>query len=69
MRSSNIYLMQGTAIIAQVMELSDLLKETGAHPEIRRLTERQRQAVRTILNEELKFQREQLTKLLTMVTQ
>lgn len=69
MRSSNVYLMQGTAIIAQVMQLSDLLRETGSHPEIRRLTDKQRQAVRTILNEELAFQRGQLNKLLTMLAQ
>jgi hypothetical protein len=61
--------MSGTTIIAQVMELSDLIRATGAHPEMRRLNETQRQAVRTILTEELRYQREQLDKLLKMVTQ
>lgn len=69
MRLSNVYLMSGTTIIAQVMELSDLLQQTGDHPEMRRLNAVQRQAVRTILSEELNFQRGQLDKLLQMVTQ
>lgn len=69
MRSSNVFLMQGTEIITQVIMLSDLLQQTGDHPEIRRLPADQRQAVRTILTEELTFQRSQLDKLLKMVTQ
>jgi hypothetical protein len=68
MRSTNLYLMQGTTIISTVMTLSDLLRSTNGHPEMRRLKPAQQQVVRTILTEELKFQREQLNKLLEMVT-
>lgn len=68
MRSTNVWLMQGTNVITQVMTLSDLLRDTNGHPEMRRLKPAQQQAVRTILTEELNFQREQLAKLLDMVT-
>lgn len=68
MRSSNVYLMQGTNIITTVMTLSDMLRAASAHPEMRRLKPAQQQAVRTILAEELNFQRSQLDKLLDMVT-
>jgi hypothetical protein len=67
MRSSNVYLMQGTNIITTVMTLSDLLRSSAKHPEFTRLPPTQQQAVRTILSEELKFQREQLDKLLRMI--
>ncbi len=68
MRSTNLYLMQGTTIISAVMTLSDLLRQTNGHPEMNRLKPAQQQVVRTILTEELNFQREQLNKLLEMVT-
>ena len=68
MRSTNLYLMSGTTVIEQVMQLSDLLRSTNGHPELRRLSPKHQQVVRTILTEELNFQREQLNKLLTMVS-
>jgi hypothetical protein len=68
MRTSNVYLMQGTTIIATVIELHELLKSCAKHPEFTRLPHNQQQAARTILTEELKFQRTQLDKMLRMVT-
>jgi hypothetical protein len=68
MRQSNVYLMQGTTIITTVMQLSDILKASAKHPEFTRLPHNQQQAMRTILTEELKFQRDQLDKVLRMVT-
>lgn len=68
MRQSNVYLMQGTMIISTVMQLHDLLKTCAKHPEFTRLPYSHQQAARTILTEELKFQREQLDKMLRMVT-
>jgi hypothetical protein len=67
MRQTNVYLMQGTTIISTVMLLHDLLKASAKHPEFTRLPYSHQQAARTILTEELRFQREQLEKMLKMV--
>lgn len=68
MRSSNLWLMHGTSIIVSTMQLADLLREANGHPEIKRLPPKKQQALRVILTSELNFQREQLDKLLDMVT-